>query len=185
MVRQLETNRLVLKRGRPTLPTAEELETDYHRYVVEFEDPSVTFEQYKDVVLLSYFSAKEDNPFGYYTLFPKDGDRWIGHCPLIPRLCSRDEQARFRPSLELTLTYHTLELEIGWALSIYHRRQGYATEAAQALITYAFQTLKVPRIVAFTERENQASVHVMRRLGMYVDIRPDLALVVGCIENSI
>lgn len=181
---QLETERLVLRKGRSTLPSPEEIEADYHRYIVEFADPDVTLAQYQDVILASYYGAKEGGHFGYYVVFPKGSDRWIGHCPLIPRLCTPDEIARFQPGGKPTSPYHTLEVEIGWALSIYSRQQGFATEAACALRDYALQTMKVQRIVAFTERENQASIKVMQRLGMYVDIRPDTEVVVGCIENS-
>jgi RimJ/RimL family protein N-acetyltransferase len=190
---QLETDRLVLKKGRPTCPTPAEIAADYQRYVIEFEDPNVTLAQYQDVILAAYYGAKEGGPFGYYVLFPKGSDSWIGHCPLIPRLCTPDEIVRFRPTGVTappyqtlpyqTLPYQTLEVEIGWALSIYHRHQGFATEAARALLDYGFQTLKVQRMVAFTERENQASIKVMQRLGMVVDLRPDTNLVVGCIEN--
>lgn len=181
---QLETERLVLKKGRPTPPTSAEIEADYRRYRIEFEDPDVTFAQYQDVILASYYGAKEGGPFGYYVLFPKGSDGWIGHCPLVPRLCTLDEIARFRPLTTSVAPYQTLEVEIGWALSIYHRGQGFATEAARALLDYGFQTLKVQGIVAFTERSNQSSINVMHRLGMVVDIRPDTNSVIGWIENT-
>lgn len=181
---QLETDRLVLKRGRPACPTPAEIAADYQRYVIEFEDADVTLAQYQDVILAAYYGAKEGGPFGYYVLFPKGSDSWIGHCPLIPRLCTRDEIARFRSSDPPFAPYQALEVEIGWALSIYHRGQGFATEAARALIAYGFQPLQVQRIVAFTERSNQASINVMHRLGMVVDVRPDTDLVIGCIENT-
>jgi RimJ/RimL family protein N-acetyltransferase len=187
---QLETDRLILRRGRAACPTPAEIAADYQRYGIEFEDPDVTLAQYQDVILAAYYGAKEGGPFGYYVLFPKGSDSWIGHCPLIPRLCTPDEIGRFRPTGApatpyQTVPYQTLEVEIGWALSIYHRRQGFATEAARALLDYGFQTLKVQRMVAFTERENQASIQVMQRLGMYIDVRPDTNLVIGCIENAI
>ena len=180
---ELETKRLLLKRGRPTKPTLTELTANYKRYVVEYEDLEATFELYQDVTLLSYFSAKAGGPFGHYVLYPKGSDRWIGHCPLIPRLCTPEEATRFRPDQAPVPPYQTLEVEIGWALSIYHRGQGYATEAAQALIDYGFQTLNLARIVAFTERDNPASIRVMERLGMYIDQQPDTNLVIGCLEN--
>jgi len=56
--------------------------------------------------------------------------------------------------------------EIGWALGVEHRGQGYATEAAQALMAYAFTTLGLQRIQADTSSGNPDSWKVMERLGM-------------------
>jgi len=180
---ELETERLLLRKGRPTPPTQAELEADYHRYVTGFADPDVTFALYQDVILGSYYKDKEGGPFGYYTIYPKGGDYWIGHCPLIPRLCTPAEVARFRPNGNAVAPYQTLEVEIGWALIIEARGQGFATEAARALLDYGFQTLRVQRIVALTERENPVSIRVMERIGMVVDQRAESDQVIGCIEN--
>ncbi|MCB0082288.1 MAG: hypothetical protein KDE47_15205 [Caldilineaceae bacterium] len=43
---ELETERLLLRKGRTTPPTHAELEADYHRYVTGFAEPDVTFAQY-------------------------------------------------------------------------------------------------------------------------------------------
>jgi ribosomal-protein-alanine N-acetyltransferase len=56
--------------------------------------------------------------------------------------------------------------EIGYALGIAHRGQGYATEAAGALAAYGFDTLQLHRIFATTNSDNNASWRVMERLGM-------------------
>src|SRR5260370_1314078 len=50
--------------------------------------------------------------------------------------------------------------------------QGYATEAAQALINYAFTQLHLKRIVATTTYENEASIGVMRKVGMRIEKNP-------------
>ena len=60
-----------------------------------------------------------------------------------------------------------------WALNPAARGKGYATEAARALIEWAFTNLELARIVATTEDENVASQAVMRRLGMRVERNPD------------
>ncbi len=44
--------------------------------------------------------------------------------------------------------------------------QGYATEAAQACLKFAFETLNLNEIVAFTSVQNKPSEQVMQRLGM-------------------
>ncbi len=75
-----------------------------------------------------------------------------------------------------------------WATRNAHRRQGYAAEAARALIDFAFQHLNLRRIVATTEYDNQASQAVMRKLGMSVERNPskepEWFQVVGVLENG-
>ena len=56
--------------------------------------------------------------------------------------------------------------EIGYALGLAHRGQGYATEAARALLAYAFTTLGLHRVQATTSPANRGSWQVMERLGM-------------------
>jgi RimJ/RimL family protein N-acetyltransferase len=64
------------------------------------------------------------------------------------------------------------EVGLYWAIAPAHRRRGYATEAAQALITYAFTTLRLRRIVATTSHDNAASIGVMQKLGMRIERNP-------------
>jgi RimJ/RimL family protein N-acetyltransferase len=56
--------------------------------------------------------------------------------------------------------------EIGWALGVEYRGQGYATEAASALMDNAFHSLGLHRIYADTNSDNLASLRLMERLGM-------------------
>lgn len=56
--------------------------------------------------------------------------------------------------------------EIGYALGIDYRGRGYATEAAEGLMEYAFSTLDLHRIQATTSADNPDSYKVMERLGM-------------------
>lgn len=57
-------------------------------------------------------------------------------------------------------------VEIGWRLAKAFWRQGYATEAAQASLDYAFNTLQLEQVVAFTATINHSSEAVMKKLGM-------------------
>ena len=56
--------------------------------------------------------------------------------------------------------------EIGYALGRAHRGRGYATEAARALLAYAFTTLGLHRVQATTGPANRGAWRVMERLGM-------------------
>lgn len=64
------------------------------------------------------------------------------------------------------------EMGLFWAVDVRFRRQGFATEAASAMIQYVFTELKLARIVATTEHDNQASIAVMRQLGMTIASNP-------------
>jgi RimJ/RimL family protein N-acetyltransferase len=55
---------------------------------------------------------------------------------------------------------------LGWAINPEFQCQGYATEAAKALINYGFQDLNLLVIYATCDAENVASYTVMQRLGM-------------------
>ena len=62
----------------------------------------------------------------------------------------------------------TAEVGLFWAIAPSLRRLGHATEAASALVSYAFQTLQLARVVATTRHDNAASAGVMRKLGMRI-----------------
>lgn len=64
------------------------------------------------------------------------------------------------------------EVGLYWAVAPERRGNGYATEAARAVIDHGFAELGLARIVATTERANLASIAVMRRLGMRVEQNP-------------
>ena len=63
-------------------------------------------------------------------------------------------------------------VEIGWRLTLAAQGRGLATEGAQALVDHAFDTLRLPRLVAITLPINTASRRVMQKLGMVY--RPEL-----------
>ena len=58
------------------------------------------------------------------------------------------------------------ELEIGWRLAHEFWGQGYAREAAQASLDWAWGNLEAPRVAAMTVQANEASWGLMMRLGM-------------------
>ena len=60
----------------------------------------------------------------------------------------------------------TAETEIGWWLARAWWGQGLATEAARAALMNGFERAGLARIVAVALAANQASIHVMGKLGM-------------------
>lgn len=57
-------------------------------------------------------------------------------------------------------------IEIGWRLACEHWGKGYAFEAANKVVVYAFNTLKLKEIVSFTTPDNKRSRRLMEKLGM-------------------
>ncbi len=55
--------------------------------------------------------------------------------------------------------------EVGYTLSKDYQRQGLATEAMQALLTYCFETLKMHRLSATADPRNLPSLKLLERLG--------------------
>ncbi len=63
--------------------------------------------------------------------------------------------------------------EIGWRYARSAWGHGYAIEAAQAVVDYAFRELNLPEIISFTTDANRRSRRVMERLGMTQDLADD------------
>jgi len=58
------------------------------------------------------------------------------------------------------------EVEIGWILGEKYWRKGYASEAANASLDYAFNRVAAPRVAALTSKSNVPSWKMMEKLGM-------------------
>lgn len=56
--------------------------------------------------------------------------------------------------------------EIGWRLAKSFWHQGFALEAAEACLTFAFEELALTEVVSFTSVLNKPSENLMIRLGM-------------------
>jgi RimJ/RimL family protein N-acetyltransferase len=61
-------------------------------------------------------------------------------------------------------------VEVGWRMPTEHWGKGHATEAGQAALVYAFETLHLGEIVSFTATGHLRSRRVMERLGMTHDL---------------
>lgn len=60
---------------------------------------------------------------------------------------------------------HGEGVELLYSLTPSHHSQGLATEAATAVLTYAFDTLALPEIIATTDDDNTSSLRLLTRLG--------------------
>jgi RimJ/RimL family protein N-acetyltransferase len=59
--------------------------------------------------------------------------------------------------------------EIGFILAPAHQRRGYTTEAAAALLPFAFETMGWHRLIGRTEARNTGSARVLEKLGMRLE----------------
>jgi RimJ/RimL family protein N-acetyltransferase len=106
-------------------------------------------------------------PYGDRAIVLRDSGEVVGSVGFAPCLMPFG----LLPSFEATDRF-TSEIGLFWALFPEHQGQGYATEAAAAMVAYAFDELRLRRIVATTEHGNTRSIDVMRRLGMRLERNP-------------
>jgi RimJ/RimL family protein N-acetyltransferase len=59
--------------------------------------------------------------------------------------------------------------ELGFMFDPGHQGKGYATEAARALLPFAFETMGWHRLIGRTEARNTASARVLEKLGMRLE----------------
>lgn len=86
---------------------------------------------------------------GLWAAIYKVSDQFIGRCGLLPWTIDGQE-----------------EVEVAFALSKAHWGQGLATEAAQALVRYGFEHLRLSRLICVIEPDHQASIKVATKIGM-------------------
>jgi len=93
-----------------------------------------------------------DCGFGIWAMLLKDSGELIGDCGCFVR--------------ELEELGGNAEFEMGWHVRRDLWGRGYATEAAQACIGYAFSSLDAKRIIAMVRPENKSSCRVAEKIGM-------------------
>jgi RimJ/RimL family protein N-acetyltransferase len=126
-------------------------------------------------------------PYGDRAIERLSDGAFVGSIGFVPCLLPLGQLAHYQ-ALGITHRYALPEVGLFWALLKAQQGQGYATEAAQALIEYAFTHLHLKRIIATTEYDNEASQAVMRRLGMTIernqDPEPPYLQIVGILEQD-
>ena len=147
--REIRTERLLLRRWQPT---------DREPFAVLNSDPRLmkhfpcTLSRDESDALAERIEASFDqNGFGLWAVEIQNGAPFVGFVGLaVPRF-----EAHFTPCVE-----------IGWRIAAEHWNQGYATEAARAVLAFGFETLQLEEIVSFTVPENLPSRRVMEKIGM-------------------
>ena len=133
-----------------------------------------------------WFPKMQQTTYGDRAVVHKESGKLIGSVGYVP-MAGPFYRIPGLANVGETSTYNTLEYGLFWVIDAAFRGQGYAGEAARAMIDVAFFHLGIQRIIATTEFGNEASQAVMRKLGMRVERNPsgepDWLQVVGWIEN--
>ena len=126
-------------------------------------------------------------PYGDLAVELKSSARVIGVAGYVPLLDVYERIPELREGAGAS-PFNIPEFGLFWAIDAKYQQQGYATEAARALIDYGLNTLRLKRILATTEYANIASQKVMLQAGMRITRNPLPAprwlQVVGVIENN-
>lgn len=147
-------------------------------------------EQWLHWTILSYEELAKLNqpPYGDRAIVLKQTQQVIGACGFVPSFGPFGQLPSFS-SQGQDASVHLKSPEFGlfYALTPTCQRQGYTTEAVRVLIHYAFTQLGLKRIIATTTYENEASIGVMRKVGMRIEKNPYpdplWFQVVGILEN--
>ena len=98
-------------------------------------------------LLEKYIPSYQTNGFGSYMVLEKVTGAAIGTCGIYKRE---------------RLDYP----DIGFAFMPAYFKRGYGYEAAKAVLDYANDILNLPTILAFTVKENTASIKLLEKLGL-------------------
>lgn len=144
----VETPRLIIR----------ELTIDDAAFVLALTNEPSTIENIGDKGLRSVADAErfilagpwttEQKPgYGQFAVELKPGGDLIGVCGIL-----------YRVKLDLT--------DVGFALMPKYWRQGFAFEAARAVMNYGHSVLSVKNIVGLTSENNTASINLLKKLGL-------------------
>jgi RimJ/RimL family protein N-acetyltransferase len=168
-MRTLETDRLNIRAF-----TRQDVDTYQRLLVAAFGSDSDPSAEERRRIIFEYQVAADaglallhQTPYGDRAIVLRDSGEIVGSVGYAACLMPFGLLPSFEPTERFTS-----EVGLFWALFPEHERRGYATEAAAAMISYAFEDLRLRRIVATTEHDNTRSLNVMRRLGMRIERNP-------------
>ena len=127
-------------------------------------------------------------PYGDRAVVLRESDELIGSVGFVPCLMPFELLHTFRDEPTIPARpFSTPEFGLFYSFGAAFQRQGYATEAASAMIDFAFGQWRLKRIVATTGFDNDRSIRMMERLGMTVarndSGEPPWFQVVGVLDN--
>ena len=145
----IETERLYLRQWRASdfaIFAEMNADLDVMKYFPKPLSPKVS-----DAIANKCSQLIENKGWGFWAVSLKETDTFIG----MVGLNEAHADMSFTPAIE-----------IAWRLHKDYWGQGYATEAARASLNFAFDTLGLDEVVAFTAVINEHSQLIMQRIGM-------------------
>ena len=167
----LETERLALRHL--TLDDLDELAALYRDPEVRryFPEGTLTYEETREE--LAWCIDVYDGRYGYglWATIRKDRGELIGRCGLLPWRAAETPEGELvlEGADEYPIDEVTYEIELAYLLGREHWGQGFATEAALAIVDHALQTLRPPRLICLFDPRNAASRRVAERVGFTYD----------------
>ena len=152
MNKYLETDRVILR---------DWTEADLEDFARINSDPLI-MEFYPDRLdekatkhLVKHFQSHIDkNGYGFFAVESKEDGRFMG----FSGLAKVPTDMPFSPAVELA-----------WRLDYDYWGKAYASEIAQALMTFGFETLKLKQIVAYCADEHDRAKHILEKMGFDPD----------------
>lgn len=114
--------------------------------------------------IASHMGAWASDDLGRHAVILKESQLFIGQVHLNGYVNSF---ARWKD--EPDPPFNPLEVELAFAFGRPFWGQGYASEACHAVIRYAFDDLRLRRLVGGAHPENERSINFQRRLGFRVE----------------
>lgn len=106
-----------------------------------------TVEQARDYIESRFTQNYKKFGYGFYVVELKSGDVPIGICGFVKRDTLPDA-------------------DVGFAFLPQFEHQGYGFETASAVMRYGTVTLKLPRVLAITSRDNESSQKLLEKIGL-------------------
>jgi ribosomal-protein-alanine N-acetyltransferase len=164
----LETERLILRRL--TLDDLGPLAKIYADLQVRryFPEGTLTYEETKEE--LEWIIDVYYGRFGYglWATIHKETGEFIGRCGLLPWkvLEGKDGGVALTSAGDGTDRPASIEVEVAYLLAKEYWGRGLGTEAAQAIVDYAFGQLQMTRLICLFDPENRASRKVAEKVGL-------------------
>lgn len=152
----LETDRLLLRTWDEgdVVPMFEiNLDPRVHEFLIVGSDL-----EWQRAMIKRFQDSFYDKGYTYYAVELKATGEFIGYVGVL----DVPFEEHFTPAVE-----------IGWRLASAHWNQGYATEAAKAVLEMGFVKFGMSEIVSFTYVGNLRSMRVMEKIGMKRDVKGD------------
>ncbi len=166
----LETERLVLRRL--TLDDVDALAEMYRDPEVRryFPEGSLTLPETREEVEWIIDVYYRRFGYGLWATLLKESGALIGRCGLLPWTALEradgslviQHVAEQPPEPEGSW----IDVELAYLLARPYWGRGLATEAARAIVAFAFDELRLPRLICLFEPENTASRRVAEKVGM-------------------